>query len=177
MKHNRHSATIKFFIVVGLFAFGVTQTVFPEDFFIGLSTECDLTINQPLSENTSLTNALAIRQIEEMVSLQLIPRTFFRERIGFGYYPGQSPVILLGLEIPIYEKLSIYKTRRFGVYSLNDFRFDLCCPKQSTFETSIGMLFPIVSIGGLLTGIGIDTHNTLFIKVAYSTGGYVTRLP
>ncbi len=95
--------------------------------------------------------------------------------MGFGYYPERSPVFFLGVEIPIFEKLSIYKTRGFGVYSLNDFRFDLSTIKQSTFETSINILIPVTAIGGLLTGIGIDTQKTFFIKFAYYTGGYLTR--
>lgn len=176
MSNNQFPFVEIFILLTGFLVFGMPQLLFAEDFFLGLSTEADFSIDTNSYENTSILDTLSIRQIEEIVTLELIPKIFFRERLGFGYYPKKSLVFFLGLEIPIFEKLSIYKTRSLGVYSLSDFRFDISSIKQTTFETSMNILIPITSIGGVLTGVGIDTNKTCYLKLAYFTGGYLTRL-
>ena len=142
-----------------LFIPGITY-VFPDTMFLGLSTEIQFS------------NLPDIKQIDEVVSFEIMKKPHVRLRSGIGYFPNQPLSLLAGLEIPVFEQLSRFNTRKFGIYILSDLRFGIKPDCRTVFEPSVSLLLPVNMIGGISLGSGYDTDSNLFIKVSFFSGGY-----
>ncbi len=136
-----------------------------ENMFLGLSTEVKL------SDTGS--GSMEIEQIDEVVAFELINKPVIRFRAGAGYFPDQPFSFLAGFEIPVFERLSRFNTRMFGVYLISDVRFNVAEEYNTIFEPSVFFLIPLNMIGGISFGIGMDTGSGVFIKVSYFSGGYL----
>ncbi len=156
------------FVLVVLVFFAVFDVYsYPDDMFLGLSTEVKMS---GLSDGGS--GSTEIEQIDEVVTLEILKKPIIRLRTGAGYFPDQPFSFLAGFEIPVFERLSRYNTRMFGIYLISDVRFNVSEEYSTVFEPSVFVLFPLNTIGGISFGIGMDTDSEVFIKLSYFSGGY-----
>lgn len=146
--------------------------------FVGFGTESNwelLSVDayQPSDRDLVLFDDVYLRYITQSVTIGVPAVPWIRGRAGVGFFFERPVSASLGLEVPIVERFNSFGMRGFGVYLFSDARiFFSADPIPPDVETSLNLLVPLSTIGGLSFGGGVNRRLDPFFKVCYLTGGY-----